>query len=61
MGTVDNYLYYVQKVVPKSIYIDSILWIYLLLLKIYSATSSIKFASTDITNIFQEYPIINYV
>jgi hypothetical protein len=60
MGTDDNYGYYIEDIVPKSIVIDLILWAYLLILKIYSTSKSIRFASTDITNIFEEYPVICY-
>lgn len=60
MGTDDNYAYFIQDIVPKSIVIDLILWGYLLILKIYSTSKSIKFASTDITNIFEEYPVVRY-
>jgi hypothetical protein len=61
MGTEDDYSYFVEKVVPKSIVIDLILWAYFLLLRIYSSSSSSKFSGTNITNIFEEYPLINYV
>lgn len=58
MGTDDNYSFFLEGIVPKSIVIDLILWAYLIILKVFSTSKSIKFASTDITNIFEEYPIV---
>ena len=41
--------------------IDSFLWLYYLLLRLYSNATSIKFKSTEITNIFEEYSLIVYI
>ena len=60
MGTEDAYSYYLYELIPKSIIIDIILWTYLLLRKIYSPSSSVKFGNTDIVNIFEEYTLVNY-
>lgn len=60
-GTEDNYEYYVQYFVPSSLGTDILLWIYLILLKTDNPSSTVKFQGTDITNIFKEYSIINYL
>jgi hypothetical protein len=60
MGTEDNYEYYVQYFVPSSIVTDVLLWIHFISLKMYSPASTLKFQGTEITNIFKEYPVINY-
>jgi hypothetical protein len=60
MGTEDSYGYYLAEVVPSSIVIDLVLWTYLLLRKIYSPSSSVKFGNTTIVNIFEEYALVNY-
>lgn len=60
-GTEDNYEYYVQYFVPSSLGTDILLWAYLMLLRTYSPSSTVKFAGTDITNIFEEYSVIRYL
>jgi hypothetical protein len=61
MGTEDNYEYYVEYFVPSSIITDILLWIHLIFLKMYNPSSTVKFQGTDITNIFKEYSVINYI
>jgi hypothetical protein len=61
MGTEDNYQYMIGSIIPNSVVIDLVLWAYFLMLKIYSPINTIKFQSMNITNIFQEYPIVNYL
>lgn len=60
MGTEDDYEFIWAGMVPTSVFIDLILWGYLLLLRIYSQASRLKFSGTEITNIFEEYPIIGW-
>lgn len=61
MGTEDKYVFYVQYFIPSSIITDILLWMHFIFLKMYNPSSTIKFQGTDITNIFEEYSIVNYL
>jgi hypothetical protein len=58
MGTEDNYTYLIANIIPASVTTDLLLWLYLLLQRLHSPSANVKFAGTEITDIFREYPII---
>jgi hypothetical protein len=58
LGTNDNYGFEGWFIDGEALS-DGVLWVYLILLSLYSPQASTKYSHSQITNILLEYPIIN--